>query len=49
MKIIFHTYEVHGSIDPIKSAQYVSRAEYALTMVSKEKKMLQHCLYDAVS
>lgn len=37
---ICNIYEVYSSTDPIKSAQYVSRAEYSV--VAKEKKMLQH-------
>ena len=38
---ICNIYEVYSSTDPIKSAQYVSRAEYS--MVAKEKKTLQRC------
>ena len=38
---------IYGSIGPIQSAQYVSSAEY--TMVVKEKRLLQHYLYNAVS
>ena len=42
-----YIYEVYGSFGPMQSAQYVSRAEY--TMVVKEKRLLQHYLYNAVS
>ena len=40
-------YQVYGSIGLIQSAQYVSRAEY--TMVVKEKRLLQHYLYNATT
>ena len=42
-----YVYEVYGWVDPIKSVQYVSRAEY--TMVSKEKKCYNIVSTKAVS
>ena len=45
--IYIYIYIVDGSLDPIKSAQYVSRAGH--TMVVKKKRLLEHCLYNAVS
>ena len=45
--IYIYIYQVYSSIDPIQSAQYVSGAEYR--MVVKEKRLLQHYLYNAVS
>lgn len=44
LKVDIYIYEVYVLIGPIQSAQYMSRAGYAVAV--KEKRLLHHYLYN---